>query len=300
MQNKIVGLEGDVRSANADINEKAREILELKRKLICAEQNLKESKKDMLKMNRSAPTGLSSQLKRCLQLSEMLCERVRDKVLEVETKVISEASSKSRCTVGIMFDELGEVKNVMIGGPAYLSKNVFRGDLIVEVNGKLIEGSRLSLAIIGDDMPGSFLSLTLRRGKEFVSVTLKRMMTAEVADKRRMFDLFTCLIDRAKRNEDEEGAQFAQKALLFWERVMTADQEHGDQIVQNVERMQKDCMSLSNEIYRLLKALDLETPSVPHPSEGGFTLNSFSPVITPGGTPARASLTLPDPELDVT
>ena len=81
---------------------------------------------------------------------------------------------------------------------------------------------------------------------------------------------------------------------------MTSDQEHGDQIVQNVERMQKDCMSLSNEIYRLLKDLDLETPPVPHPSEDDFTLNSFSPVLTPESTPARASLTLPDPELDVT
>jgi len=151
-----------------------------------------------------------------------------------------------------MFSGSGEVENVMIGGPAHLSNTIFRGDVIVEVDGQTVAGDSLLRAIIGEDIPGSYLNLKLQRGGGIVDVTLTRISTADVADKRRMFDLFTTLNDRAKKDNDPEVAKCVQESLLLWEKMMVADQIHDDRIQENVESMQADCLPWSNEISFLL------------------------------------------------
>ena len=96
-----------------------------------------------------------------------------------------------------MFNGNGLVENVLIGSPAYTSRNILKGDSIVKVDGEFVKGVDMQRKIVGEDLPGSTVTLTLKRGPaELVDVTLKRISTEEVADKRRMFDLFTKLNDR--------------------------------------------------------------------------------------------------------
>jgi C-terminal processing protease CtpA/Prc len=98
-----------------------------------------------------------------------------------------------------MFNGQGLVENVMTGSPAYFSRNILKGDIIVKVDGEFVQGSDLQKKIVGDDTPGSMVTLTVKRGPaDLVDVTLKRISTEEVADKRRMFDLFTKLNDRVR------------------------------------------------------------------------------------------------------
>jgi hypothetical protein len=150
----------------------------------------------------------------------------------------------------------GEVEHVMVGGPAYLSNDVFRGDLILGVDGNALSGAALVSAIKGNDTPGSCVTLTLKRGAQNFSLTLTRIPTADVVDKRCMFELFTKLYDRAKKQNDPDGAKCIQETLTLWEKILSAHQAHQDQLVKRLKKMQDDCSALSEEMsYLMLKII---------------------------------------------
>jgi hypothetical protein len=205
--------------------------------------------------------------------------------------------------VGIMFSGSGEVENLMIGGPAYLT--VLKGDVILKVDGEPVSGSAaLFPAIVGEDIPGSILNLTLKRGEEIVEVAIKRISTDQVADKRRMFDLFTQLNDRAKKDQDQEAAIYVQETLMLWEKMTIADQIHDDQIVENVNGMQADLISSSDEISGLLQDIWAQQkwgpstpPSIPLTVKSSAPANSSiqlysSPIPPPKFSPVHLSLRL--------
>lgn len=152
-----------------------------------------------------------------------------------------------------MFNTSGVVENLMMGGPAFASRHIFKGDCIVKVNGEFVQGNDLLEKIIGDDVPGTLVTLTLKRGPaELLDVTLKRISTVEVADRRKMFDLFTKLSDRAKKDHDEEAGKCVEETLLLWEGMMTADAHHHQTIAANILSMQAECMPISDELLMLL------------------------------------------------
>ena len=72
----------------------------------------------------------------------------------------------------------------MVGGPAYNSRQLHRGDVIVKVNGNAITQANIHDIMVGDDMPGAPV---------VVNVRMTRMATEEIYDRRRMFELFTSL-----------------------------------------------------------------------------------------------------------
>jgi hypothetical protein len=156
--------------------------------------------------------------------------------------------------VGIMFNRNGQVENVMIGSPAYTSRNIFKGDFIVKVDGEFVEkGNDLQQKIVGDDTPGSFLTLTIKRGPaDLIDVTMKRISTEEVADKRRMFDLFTALHDRAKKDHDVEAGKHVEETLLLWEKMLNAEFETHQHIAENVQSLQRSCLLWSEELSMLV------------------------------------------------
>jgi len=195
-------------------------------------------------------------LVRARDLIAMLQKRVRDDVLAVETIKCSSTEESSKSTVGLMFNGNGHVENVMAGGPAYTSRKIFKGDVIVKVDGQFVQGKDLQRKIIGDDVPGSLVTLTLKRGPaDLVEVTMKRISTEEVADKRRMFDLFTKLNDRAKKDHDSEASKCVDETLLLWEKMLNADFDHDKRIFDNVRSMQLDCVPLSDELFSVLNSI---------------------------------------------
>jgi hypothetical protein len=105
-----------------------------------------------------------------------------------------------------------QVKNCLIGGPAF--GHLQKGDLIVKIDGNEVNDDNILPFLLGSDIPGSQVIITVQRRKEGtmgnigselygyhnlfagsdkVDVVLTRISTAEIADRRRMFDLFTFL-----------------------------------------------------------------------------------------------------------
>ena len=111
-----------------------------------------------------------------------------------------------------------KVENTLIGGPAF--GNIMKGDVLVKVDGNPVSEGNILSELRGNDIPGSKVALTVRRVKkgasprliiqkerssvasqdsdydddsEEIDISITRMATAEIADRRKMFDHFTYL-----------------------------------------------------------------------------------------------------------
>ena len=101
-----------------------------------------------------------------------------------------------------------QVENIMIGGPAY--GKLQKGDVVLKIDGIDVNESNVLELLRGCDVPASHCLITVQRSRsgrshldkghhqvmhtdiyEVLHIDLKRVSTAEVADLRRMFDLFT-------------------------------------------------------------------------------------------------------------
>ena len=113
-----------------------------------------------------------------------------------------------------------KVENTLIGGPAF--GNIMKGDILVKVDGNPVTEDNILSELRGNDIPGTEVVLTVRRVRpddadpllkipterspfaspdwsdeddesEEIDVSITRMATAEIADRRKMFDHFTFL-----------------------------------------------------------------------------------------------------------
>ncbi len=65
--------------------------------------------------------------------------------------------------IGIML--LGTmVDNLVVGGPAYNSRQLHHGDVIVKVDGIPITASNIHEVMVGDDIPGAPVIVSVARG----------------------------------------------------------------------------------------------------------------------------------------
>jgi hypothetical protein len=171
-------------------------------------------------------------------------------------------------TVGIMFEEVRinyecsvVVDGVMFGGPAYRSKQISKGDIILAVDGmQLYTSDAILAALKGSEIPGTSVTLTIKnQGTNVVQdVIVQRQLTAEVADKRKMFDLFTSISSRATRNRDADTLKDIEQALELWTDMLVAEEEKDARCVARMEAMQGDCDAWLAELLKLLENVDSE------------------------------------------
>ena len=79
-------------------------------------------------------------------------------------------------------------------GPAYNSRQLDKGDVVVEIDGKPVTNENLSQLLVGSDIAGTAVTIGVRKGGKTgtkKSVTLLRMPSEAIADRRRLFELFT-------------------------------------------------------------------------------------------------------------
>ena len=105
-------------------------------------------------------------------------------------------------------------------------------------------------------MPGSVLRLRVRKalGNE-LDLSLKRMATSVIADKMRLFELFTAIKDRAIKSKDDEAWNRCDECIQLWTKMVVADAEHEDCIVSNVEALQKNCAQITDDLHAALERL---------------------------------------------
>lgn len=108
------------------------------------------------------------------------------------------ASISNRSTIGVMLSGC-KVETCLIGAPAWAA-SMQCGDIIEQVDGTAVSSATVQGALKGSDEPGSAVKLTVRRKSgESILLVLHRMASEQVADKRRLFELFTAIKDAASK-----------------------------------------------------------------------------------------------------
>ena len=56
------------------------------------------------------------------------------------------------------------IDNIVVGGPAYNSKLLSRGDVILKVNDVAVTQSNIYDLLVGEDIPGSYVDISVAKG----------------------------------------------------------------------------------------------------------------------------------------
>lgn len=111
----------------------------------------------------------------------------------------------------------------MVGGPAYNTKALKKGDVILEVDATPVDVERLHQALIGCDLPGSTVTLRVRKAgtREIVDVEIVRVESRELADKRRLMELFTAIENHIDEPVQDRlvGVKMVDNAIELWTKM---------------------------------------------------------------------------------
>ena len=212
-----------------------------------------------------------------MTLANRIIEFSQTPALDVETEVVaSVADFDSRTTCGLMLDH-SRIDNIVPGGPAFNSRQLSRGDQILQVDGCDCTGASTDTIhdmLLGDDVPGSSLTVTVRKHSQDLrgsiqQVTLVRMPNEEIVDRRRLFELFTRLKDHAKQHEEYAVAKMIDETIELWKQMVLADVVHDETIEKNVRALQagikenmQDLFNQLSQLQQLSRQLALETAAV--------------------------------------
>lgn len=61
------------------------------------------------------------------------------------------------------------IENTVMGGPAYNSKQIDRGDVILKIDGKTATSDNVKDLLVGKDVPGSNVTIMIAKGSSQVN-----------------------------------------------------------------------------------------------------------------------------------
>jgi hypothetical protein len=131
-----------------------------------------------------------------------------------------ESQFRTRCTVGLMLNDL-TIHGMVVGGPAFKSRQVLVGDRIIAVDGKRVGLDDYEEALVGSDVPDSEVILTVYRESDGAEreISLRRMPRVQMADHVKMFELFTQLGGLAVDSGSDEISACLQDAVRLWTKM---------------------------------------------------------------------------------
>ena len=83
-------------------------------------------------------------------------------------------------------------------------------------------------------------------------VKLERLSNSVIMDKRKLFDLFTKILDRGKKDRDEELIRYVEEATDLWTQMMQEEYDHDQKCLENVVSLQHNCAIWLKELQALL------------------------------------------------
>ena len=148
-----------------------------------------------------------SELAAMLDKSILYCDKILDFIASTSSSsnepmkqslTSDENSFSTHATVGMILVGTA-VSGVVPGGPASVG-GVVQGDVIVRVDGLLVNNSTVKEALIGNDQPGSLVTLEVIAGDAMEgrrrTVELRRISSEDLGGKRQMFECFAQLQKR--------------------------------------------------------------------------------------------------------
>ena len=200
----------------------------MKRQLAALQKELQDAK-DEMDDSVGKQGDLNLKLHKCRELIAVSLRRIAEDHL-AEHQIITQTGSDST-TIGLMFDERGgkiTIDYVMVGGPAFKSKKVDKGDVILSIDDKQVKGAAIITALQGKPSSSVTLKIQKKSTGRVEDVMLERMLTAAIADKRQMFDIFTQIESLFTQKNDAIGVKYTEDALELWTQMMLEEQDQDD------------------------------------------------------------------------
>ncbi|EKX31025.1 hypothetical protein GUITHDRAFT_149543, partial [Guillardia theta CCMP2712] len=140
------------------------------------------------------------------------------------------------------------VENLLIGSPALSSREISKGDRIVKVDGIEVSEDNVHEALIGSDLPGSFVHLTLQtKDNRTKEVLLSRMSTQKLSRRKQMFEFLTTMKEIALQTGLGQVDQ-VEEAVRLWNTSIEEEDEAFSEIVRNLSVLRKDVKVLVDEL----------------------------------------------------
>ena len=210
----------------------------------------------------NAQNALLASCKDQLQIVKARFERELDPNTRMQTEypeAISRNESSLRSAVGIVLK--GSVIDFFLPGvPA--SRMLRKGDVILEIDGQPVDYTNASTLLIGNDKPGSTVTLKckcvaregLGWGSSFVqeekvkTVTMKRIPSEAVADRRYMLEYLRQLKVAALQRQDADASAVADKTMDLWQRMMLADNDHRTRMLTDYSKVSAAAFTIIDDL----------------------------------------------------
>uniref|UniRef100_A0A7S0HVH9 PDZ domain-containing protein n=1 Tax=Hanusia phi TaxID=3032 RepID=A0A7S0HVH9_9CRYP len=132
------------------------------------------------------------------------------------------------------------------------------GDEILKVDGIVTDVDNVVDLLVGTDIPDSPVNLLIRKKNGAIEeISVARMATSRVADRRQMFEYFTHIKDIAVKVSDSRTAELVDATVDLWSKMLLAQEDYNSTIVTNVRQMQLNLEMLLKEIITALEELVL-------------------------------------------
>ena len=122
---------------------------------------------------------------------------------------------------------------------------------------------------VGDDVPGSELTLTVQKGGKAGNVRvvkLQRIATERIADRRRMFELFTLIKARGSELQDDKIPSTVDKCISTWTNMLVADAYHQQKATKRFKSLQEQCIRWLDQLCQDLPARGRDSHGMQKPA----------------------------------
>lgn len=128
----------------------------------------------------------------------------------------------------------------------------------MKVNGVAHVGQALFEAMSDPDVPGSSVQLTVRQAHtgKFEDIRVRRISTLEVAGRCKLFDNFSDINDRLKRELDHEGVRLVEQTIDLWENQLIAQNDRDEMSSANWAAFQETSIRWCDELKNALNAIE--------------------------------------------
>lgn len=151
------------------------------------------------------------------------------------------------------------IDGMAVGGPAYNCQELSQGDMIVRVDNDLVDADNCHEKLIGNDVPGSIVRLSVRcaASKQIKNVTLTRMSSTSMLDNVRMFEIFTLLKDHAFARRDKFSIGQIDEGIELWTARLHREQQEAYQVCD----MKNESKKILSDLRKALRVQKIEGAS---------------------------------------
>ena len=91
---------------------------------------------------------------------------------------------------------------------------------------------------------------------------MQRIAKSVIADKIKMFGLFSRILDRSMKAKDSDLITYVQEATDFWTLMMLEEHEHDQICINNIHNMKDACLNVLDELLLILEGRVHETKEI--------------------------------------